>query len=406
MKKRYILIFFLSILLFTSCKNKEKSFDKPVLTNMAGESSKDFVGHALKEKLDRGNVDKLLDWVEDFNKAVGEDKLVDEFSTNLNPPYDIGAMVDSYNKANKKYPQTNCRINTFLLLKDNIEVKKNMAMDDSLLFMDKEKIKEGSLFNKSEMNDFDRIFSRVKTKDSKDVKVHTEIMKKHLSNIDFPKDLHMVSVIIHDNLDGDYLFIGHVGVMVKTSGGYLFVEKISFEEPYQALVFAQKEDVYKYLNTKFKDYTDPNTARPFIMDNDKIVGWFKERKIMKIEHVAMYVKDLEKAREFFEKYFGARANDLYHNKKTNFKSYFLSFDEGVRLEIMTRDEVRDLKRTDYDKGFIHLALSVGSKNGVDRLTKSLENDGYEVISGPRITGDGYYESQIRGFEGNIFELTE
>ena len=126
---------------------------------------------------------------------------------------------------------------------------------------------------------------------------------------------------------------------------------------------------------------------------------------MKIEHIAMYVKDLEEARAFFIKYFGAESNDVYHNKTTGFRSYFLSFHDGARLEIMQKpvmqDREKDLNRT----GYIHLAFSVGSKEKVDALTSQMKNDGYEVISGPRTTGDGYYESCILGFEGNQIEIT-
>lgn len=126
---------------------------------------------------------------------------------------------------------------------------------------------------------------------------------------------------------------------------------------------------------------------------------------MKIEHVAMYVNDLEKAKEFFIKYFDAKCNDIYHNKKTDFKSYFLSFENNSRLEIMTKpnmvDGNKDLTRT----GFIHLAFSVGSKEKVNILTERLKNDGYEIISGPRTTGDGYYESCVLGIEGNQIEIT-
>ena len=98
---------------------------------------------------------------------------------------------------------------------------------------------------------------------------------------------------------------------------------------------------------------------------------------MYIEHIAMYVNDLEKTKEFFIKYLGAKANNIYHNKKT------------------------DLKRT----GFIHIAFSVGSKEKVDELTEIFKADGFEVISGPRTTGDGYYESCIVGIEGNQIEIT-
>ena len=126
---------------------------------------------------------------------------------------------------------------------------------------------------------------------------------------------------------------------------------------------------------------------------------------MKIEHAAIYFNDLEGAKNFFIKYFGAKSNDMYHNPRTNFKSYFLSFDDGARLEIMNKPELEDAVKTLNRTGFIHLAFSVGSKENVDALTATLKNDGYEVISGPRTTGDGYYESCVVAFENNQIEIT-
>ena len=126
---------------------------------------------------------------------------------------------------------------------------------------------------------------------------------------------------------------------------------------------------------------------------------------MVIEHVAMYVNDLEKARDFFVSFLNGKSNDGYHNERTGFRSYFISFDDGARIEIMNKpdmvDEHKDLNRT----GYVHLAFSVGSKERVDELTKQIRSAGYEVISGPRTTGDGYYESCIVAFEGNQIELT-
>ncbi|WP_435309992.1 VOC family protein [Sebaldella termitidis] len=126
---------------------------------------------------------------------------------------------------------------------------------------------------------------------------------------------------------------------------------------------------------------------------------------MKIEHIAMYVNDLEAAKEFFIKYFDAVSNEMYHNQRTGFKSYFLSFEEGARLEIMTKEAMEDTKKTLTRTGFIHLAFSVGSKEKVDSLTSKMKEDGYEVISGPRTTGDGYYESCIVAVEDNQIEIT-
>ena len=127
---------------------------------------------------------------------------------------------------------------------------------------------------------------------------------------------------------------------------------------------------------------------------------------MRIEHIAMYVNDLEAAKDFFMKYFGAVSNEGYHNKTTDFRSYFLGFDDGARLELMKKPQMDDAEKTLNRTGYIHIAFSLGSKEAVDELTERLKNDGYQVISGPRITGDGYYESCIVGIEENQIEITE
>ena len=125
---------------------------------------------------------------------------------------------------------------------------------------------------------------------------------------------------------------------------------------------------------------------------------------MKIDHIAMYVNNLESARDFFMKYLGATSNEGYHNKTTDFRSYFLSFEEGARIEIMNKPGVLDGEKDLARTGYVHIAFNVGSKEKVDELTEQLKADGYEVISGPRTTGDGYYESCIVDMEGNQIEI--
>lgn len=127
---------------------------------------------------------------------------------------------------------------------------------------------------------------------------------------------------------------------------------------------------------------------------------------MRIEHIAMYVNELESARDFFVKYFGAVSNDGYHNKTTDFRSYFLSFDDGAKLELMKKPQMEDVEKSLNRTGYVHVAFSLGSKDAVNELTARLKNDGYQVIGGPRTTGDGYYESCIVGIEGNLIEIME
>ncbi len=106
--------------------------------------------------------------------------------------------------------------------------------------------------------------------------------------------------------------------------------------------------------------------------------------------MAVYVKDLEKSAKFFETYFQGKRNALYKNPKTGFSSYFLSFDDSGRLELM---HLPGIPETDSSPqiGYAHIAFQVGSKEKVDQLTARLKKDGYTVKSYPRTTGDGYYE---------------
>lgn len=124
-----------------------------------------------------------------------------------------------------------------------------------------------------------------------------------------------------------------------------------------------------------------------------------------VSHIALYVNDLEGAKGFFETYFNASAGAIYQNTTTEFSSYFLSFDSGARVELMHKPMMEDEKKSQLRTGYSHLALSVGSKEAVDALTTRLQEDGYQVVSGPRTTGDGYYESCIVGFEENLIEIT-
>ena len=128
---------------------------------------------------------------------------------------------------------------------------------------------------------------------------------------------------------------------------------------------------------------------------------------MKIEHIALWVQDLEKMRAFYEQYFDAISNEKYVNPAKEFSSYFLSFASGARLEIMHMTSVVANKNSIEPQamGLIHFAMSTGSKEKVDQLTEKLRVDGYKVIGEPRNTGDGYYESVVLDPENNRIEIT-
>ncbi|MBI5930106.1 MAG: VOC family protein [Chloroflexi bacterium] len=128
---------------------------------------------------------------------------------------------------------------------------------------------------------------------------------------------------------------------------------------------------------------------------------------MHIEHVAIWTHDLERLRQFYATYFGGTAGAKYHNPRTQFESYFLTFETGARLEIMQMPNIPASQNDLYKQftGLIHLAFSVGSEEEVNQLTERLRIDGFPILDGPRRTGDGYYESVALDPDGNRIEIT-
>ena len=129
---------------------------------------------------------------------------------------------------------------------------------------------------------------------------------------------------------------------------------------------------------------------------------------MRIEHLAIWVDDLELMKDFYVKYFDMICGNKYTNSQKQFTSYFLTFKTGeARIELMHRPDIlQSVQDKSSSKGITHFAISTGSKESVNELTKRLRSGGYEIKSEPRTTGDGYYESVIADPEGNSIEITE
>ena len=243
---------------------------KATYSNLNNQPSAEEVRKALAAHLDQESVDAFFNLVNDYNATVGSVGLTGDFSTFTKTEYDVEKISNLWVPKKGDFVGTNCRINSYCLLKNSIEIPK-LEKDDSLLFVDNDAIDKGKVFGAEDKDAFDILFSRVKTEATTDVKVHAAKMEQFLSQFKFNENARMLSIVVHDDLDGQSLFIGHVGILVPSEDGYLFVEKLTFEEPYQAIKFATKEDCYKYLDTKYENYTGEGLAKPFIMDNDKWV---------------------------------------------------------------------------------------------------------------------------------------
>ena len=248
----------------------EVSKEEPIYSNMASKDSADEVRALLEAQLDKDSVENYMKQVNEYNEIVSSVGLQGDFTKFATTEYDVEKISKLWREKKGDFVGTNCRLNSFFLLKNNIEVP-GIKSDSELLFLDNDSIDKGKLFDAKDKEAFNVLFSRVKTEATEDVKVHAKNMEKYFDNIKFDENARMLSVVLHDNLDGEYLFVGHVGVMVPDKDGFLFVEKLTFEEPYQAIKFASKEECYKYLQGKYADYTGEGLAKPFVMDNNKMV---------------------------------------------------------------------------------------------------------------------------------------
>lgn len=244
---------------------------KASYTNLNNQVSTEEVKFLLSAHLDSNSVDAFFNLVNDYNTIVGSTGLSGDFTSFAHTEYDVEKISHLWNQKKGDFVGTNCRINSYCLLKNSVTIPK-LEKNDQLLFLDNDAIDKGKVFDSQDKEEFDILFSRVPTEATTDVRVHAEKMETFFSQFQFNEKARMLSVVLHDNLDGEYLFVGHVGVLVPADGGFLFVEKLTFEEPYQAIKFASKEDCYKYLGTKYADYTGEGLAKPFIMDNDKWVN--------------------------------------------------------------------------------------------------------------------------------------
>ena len=260
-------LFLVGLAVFTHFHKKE---EQPSYSNLNSKASLNEVSSILSKHLDKGSVDNFINLVRDYNDTVGSVGLSGDFAPFTKTDYDVEKISSLWTAKHGDFIGTNCRINTYTLLKGKIKIPQ-VKSDSELLFQDKDAIDKGKLFDAKDQENFEILFSRVKTEATQDVKVHAKHMEDYYKQFTFDDKARMLSVVVHDNLDGDSLFVGHVGVLVPTTDGYLFVEKLTFEEPYQAIKFASKKDCYKYLTTKYKDYTGPGLAKPFIMDNGKWV---------------------------------------------------------------------------------------------------------------------------------------
>lgn len=287
MKKKTlsILLFLITAMFLVSCgKNTNKEEFKAVTySNLLDKESRDYVKESLeKARVPEKNIESFFKQVDYFNKSIGEYGLVKEgFKEKIKTEadYDPYKMQDLWNEKNKEFMGYNCRITSYNLMKDLIDIGEFEKKDSNILIFDENAINNSPniIFNQEELDGFKTLYHEINTDKSKDLDVHVKNVKDYWKskNISFKsKDASLISVFFHEE-DG-FLFVGHVGVLVPGADGNLvFIEKVAFQEPYQAIIFKDRSELNDYLMGKYDNSWGQETISPFIMENDELMEGYK-----------------------------------------------------------------------------------------------------------------------------------
>ncbi|MFR7835583.1 MAG: DUF4300 family protein [Ezakiella sp.] len=279
-------IFASLIYLITGCKDESaQPIEKIKVSNISSEEDRTICRDKLIESgLEEKRVDKFMEMVKSYNEDVnGELPYKNGFVETENIKTDYKKTVDEFYKTENKIG-SNCRINTFELLLGNIEIKRVKSDNTSTLDFDKNSLENEfpELFTKDEITKFETYFAPVKAKISTDKKDQIAEIKKAVNSRGIKWnnkiDAKIISVWFHndDEIDGNILFIGHTGVLVPFDDKLMFIEKLSFNEPYQAVIVNNRTELSDYLMEKYDVEYNQKTTRPFIFENGSLMKNFRQ----------------------------------------------------------------------------------------------------------------------------------
>ena len=273
---------------------QEKAVPTLTYSNLVDTPTQEKVQQALTAAgISAQHVAAFLESVALFNQTAGaKANLVPEgFVTidSLLPKYDEVAIQTEWTAKYPAFQGYNCRLTSFTLLRDLIafpDKKFASKGEDEVLFIDRESLRNAlkKLFTPAEENDFFALFTEVPTTNTKDIHIHLQAMQRvwkergiSFRYKDDPAKASLISAVFHSQItpEENMLFVGHVGVLVPYEGKLLFIEKLAFQEPYQAIIFANRTELSDYLMNRYDvEWEQPN-AIPFIMENDSLMDGYR-----------------------------------------------------------------------------------------------------------------------------------
>ena len=252
------------------------------VSNLVDKQSQDTARAALADAgVPEQSIARFFELVDEYNTVVPTDSLVSDGFTDYgtqDPGYDVAALTAAWQQHHANYAGTNCRINTFTLADSLFSVKDQDNPNESLLFIDQESLNNapGEILDEQERRKFAAFYSNIPTTSQQDPDQHIADIHAHFNErgIEFADtNARVISMFSHDTLtDPATLFIGHTGVAVPLDDGYLFLEKIAFDMPYQAITVRDLQQLNDYLMQKYDDGPDLEYGRPVIFDNDEVIA--------------------------------------------------------------------------------------------------------------------------------------
>lgn len=251
----------------------DKDDDTIMYTNLSSDETKDELKNALLDKgLNEGDVNSFMSNLDTYNESADTSELASSF-TKYSDDVAYNNSMDKFTEKNPDFLGINCRITTFSLMKNSMDVNKELEDKSSVLDFDKKAISDKSLLSEDEMKKFITYYAPINVKDEK--ANYEDLITKEFSerSIKFNNDkIKVISVYLNskDEIDGNILFIGHTGLMYENQGKFYFLEKLSFQEPYQLLKFNSKKEIHDYLMKKYNQDMGEGTHEAIITENDKI----------------------------------------------------------------------------------------------------------------------------------------
>lgn len=257
--------------------NEDDKDDETIMyTNITSDETKNDLKKTLIDKgLDENDVNFFMNNVDEYNESADANELASKF-TAYNDNISYNNSIDKFTQKNPDFLGINCRITTFSLIKNSLDVEKELNDKSSVLDFDKKAISDKSLLNDDELKKFITYYAPINVKDAKEDYKDVIMKEFDARGIKFKnEDVKVVSVYINSNdeIDGNILFIGHTGLMYESGKKYYFLEKLSFQEPYQLLKFNNKKEIYDYLMKKYNQKLDENSHEAIITENNKIFSY-------------------------------------------------------------------------------------------------------------------------------------